>query len=236
MTEENDEDAEQLTDSRSIPFRLSELATFAPDSVAVMRRPIEGLLSMPPGWHPLDRPLGEECGDTRCPYRCFEFALHPDSASLLENYLISAELNGIPFEALAEGGLRRDIYRVSSIGEVLVADIGAHPINYRVPVTPWQLRHQPASSLCWEIVRILRDVHCNQALRLPPGDTLGEDFAIHSDAAEQLQITRLGTLDEEFPIVAPGVLDHGAMSKLLMRLVKGVHPTQTGRRPKTPGI
>jgi hypothetical protein len=232
MIEESEPDPAQLIDGPPIPFRLSELATFAPESVAIEHRQIAGLVSVPPRWHPLDRSLGEECGDPRCPYRCYELALHPDSVSLLRNYLMSAELNGVPFEVLAGGGLRRDIYRVRSTSPLLVADLGAHPINYRVPVTLTQLRSQPASAICWEIVRILRDRYGNSALRLPPGDAVGGDFAVHADAAAELEIVRLGTLDEEFPILSPGLLDDSVMSKLLMRLVGSGRQVRPEPRPR----
>jgi hypothetical protein len=236
VIEESEPDPAQLIDGPSIPFRLSELATFAPDSVAVGHQHIEGLVSVPPRWHPLDRPLGEECGDPHCPYRCYHLALHPDSASLLRNYLMSAELNGVPFAVLAGEGLRRDIYRVRSTSPLLVADLGAHPINYRVPVTAAQLRRQPPSALCWEILRILRDRYGNSALRLPPGDAVGGDFAVHADAAAELEIVRLGTLDEEFPVLSTGLLDESAMSRLLMRLVGGMRrawPEPPHRNPRT---
>ncbi len=230
MTEESEPDPAQLVGDASIPFRLSELATFSADSVAVEHLHLEGLVSMAPGWHPFDRPLGEECGDPRCPYRCYELALHPDRDSLLRNYLMSAELNGVPFEVLAGGGLRRDIYRVRSLHPILVADLGSHAINYRVPVTATQLRSQPASALCWEIVRILRDRHSNSALRLPPGEAVGGDFAVHADATANLDVVRLGTLDDEFPFLSPGLLDSSAMSRLLMRLVGG----ERRARPEPP--
>jgi hypothetical protein len=175
---------------------------------------------MPPGRHPLDTTLGEECGDPSCPYRSFELPLHPNRDALLRSYAMSALRNATPFELIAEAALTRSVYRIRSREPVLTGDLSTHPLNYRIPVTFAQLRREPSSALCWEVVRIVHDVHGTSALCLPPGEALTTDLLVHADEAARLEVTQLGTLEQSLPVLSAGLLDESAATRLLLRLLR----------------
>jgi hypothetical protein len=216
-TPEDPESASTI-DRSTIPFDFSKLATFDPDTVPVRRQPIAGLVSAPPGQHPLEETLGEPCGDPRCPYRAHALELHPDPLSLLRNYVSAAEVAGVPFALVLED-LTRDVYRVRSSTPFLVADLAGHSINWQIPVTFRHLRSEPSSSLAWEITRIIRDHYGSGALVLPPARHLGRDLVVHAEEARELQITHMGSLQQVIPILSSAALNDNLMTRVLKRVL-----------------
>jgi hypothetical protein len=203
--------------ARSAPARerydFSSLRTFDPASVTVRHRQIKGLLSIPAGHQPLVDTLGEPCGDPSCRYRAHELVLHPDPAKLLANHILVAEELDMPPGLLIEE-LHRDIYEITSVGAIAIADLTAHPILYRVPLTLKALRTRPTESQEWELVRIVRDYSRTQAIRLPLLYGSGEDLVLHTDATPGLRVRYVGSLQEVLP-----ALGEQASSDVIARVV-----------------
>jgi hypothetical protein len=199
-------------------YDFSSLRTLDVAGIPVYRRQLKGLLSVPAGKEPLANTLGEPCGDPKCRYRAYELVLHPDPTALLANHILVAEELGMPPGLLIEE-LHRDIYEVTSAAPVPTADLTAHPILYRVPLTLKALRARPAESQEWELVRIVRDGADTQAIRLPVLRGSGEDIVLHADAASSLQIRYVGSLPEVLPALSEQTTTD-VIARALMRLLR----------------
>jgi hypothetical protein len=139
--------------------------------------------------------------------------LHPDPAKLLANHILVADELDMPPGLLIEE-LHRDIYEITSAGAIAIADLTAHPILYRVPLTLKALRTRPTESQEWELVRIVCDYSRTQAIRLPLLRGSGEDLVLHTDATQGLQVRYVGSLQEVLP-----ALGDQAASDVIARVV-----------------
>jgi hypothetical protein len=219
MQDEQPEPTPTGTDGPAIPFSFTALKPFDVETIPVSTRTFSGLVSVPPGQHPLEETLGEPCGDPVCPYRAHALELHPDPMSMLKNYAEAARAAGVPLALVLEG-LTREVYRISTSTPILTADLSGHAINWRIPVTFTNLRVHPSSSLTWEVTRIIRDHYSNGALLLAPGRHRGHDLLVHADAGRELRIEYLGRLNDILPAISPtGLRADGPLLRLLRRVL-----------------
>jgi hypothetical protein len=219
-------------------YDFSELrAFFSVDSVQMTSITLDHVTACPAGTVPRDQRLGEPCGDPRCNYALVGLPVVPDRYALLRRFTRESRERWpqLPPEMLLQE-LRLDVFAVRTRVPLRVADMGLNPILRYVALGADELSrtghtHGARHSSSWELVRILRDAPrlrpmSGFELRTASGPR-SRDLFVYERDFDQLQCTRLGTLQEVLP-VAVGT---GALQRLMERVINRNRPEDESPNP-----